>query len=199
MGVDLRIITGHRLSAAEVLDFGATINNDPILKELEFDTGPSKALKDWHEVATIEQLTEQWEYDMGSANDKAGDFHLNDEPENSYWNSYDFEKTGDQINFHPKIVRTFGWHFRFRVIEDERSRKLICAYYNRFAQLFQQKHVIFFADSSLPSQFIEHEIYARSMDDILEMTRKKFGFQQLSDMTDRWFKEFGFYIHTVKY
>lgn len=35
MGVDLRVITGHRLSAAEVLDFGTY---DPVLKEFSFYT-----------------------------------------------------------------------------------------------------------------------------------------------------------------
>lgn len=192
MGVDLRVITGHRLSAAAVLDFGTTINNDPILKELEFDSGPPKALKDWHETATVEQLTEQWRNDLASANDKTDD---------SYYDNYDyeFEKVGDIVSFYPKIVFTSGWHSRFRIMETAKNRQEICAYYNRFGQLFEQKHVLFFASYTLPSSFIFEEIYTNTIDEILEMVRKQFGFKQLSDMTDQWFKEFGFYIHTVKH
>jgi hypothetical protein len=198
MGVDLRVITGHRLSAAEVLDFGRIINNDPILQEFDFIIGPPKALKDWHETASVEQLIAQWKYDLGIANDKQNDLHPDNEADSPYWNSFDFEKANDYINFHPQIVKTVGWYRRFRVMEDKAHRQLICAYYNRFAQLFQQKHVIFFADSSLPSHFIEYE-YARSIDDLLEMIRKEFGFKQLSDMTDQFFEALGLYIHTVKY
>jgi hypothetical protein len=191
MGVDLRILTGHRLSAEEAVNFGPAINDDPLLKELDFFSSPSKKWKSWQETATAKQLAIQWENNLGR----------NCNLEGGYWDgeSYDFETFSDYISFYPELVVTYGWYSRFRVMEDEVNRRLICAFYNRFAQLFQQKYIVLYADSSRPSSFIADQVYSKSLTEILEMMREKFGFKQLSDMTGQWFQEFGFYIHAVKY
>ncbi|MBO9731598.1 MAG: hypothetical protein J7623_23355 [Chitinophaga sp.] len=197
MGVDLRVITGHRLSAAAVLDMGDVINKDPILRELDFYTVSSFKVESWHNISNADEITACWEQACSNSNKGDRDERISDD---WWWEAIpNFHTHAGRTNFHPEIVQTDGWGQKLWIISDEKERTRICAYYNRFAQLLQQRYVIFYGDSSVKSSLIDDEIYNKSMEQILEWLLQEFGFKHVSDMADQWFEDFGFYIHTVKY
>lgn len=156
MGISLCTITGHRLSADEIVDYQDVIESDKTLNDLWF-WSKKRDIEKWVNIADKERIENFWEHNETQV-EVDGVF---------MFDHLTFPTFFGEITFHRNILELCSFGIKLWTLESRNDLSGgILNFNNRLSELFEQTTLIYYGDSWAKSSWIGDLIYDHSLDQI---------------------------------